>query len=1324
VIQAFLQGAALDTIFSSPQYVTQNVLNGNITYSIANAEILGSPFQPSLVDPTQPNIFAPGGTTITVTGPLGIPVGTLTFDPEGQSGIGSISYSVLTPVPGLVPVPNFPDATITGSQFLASQPITVNNAAGTVSGSINEITIKGVDEDGPFQGTIVTPVAPITIGPGGVTTGPTGQYPLNIEPDGTLDITVDSSGTQVTWAPDGSGTVLGPDGSTLLTLPPGSITGTMQTSDNSFALTLAPNSSGVPGTLSIDGETGNLQLATDGLTESAFPIDYIITPGFYGDTLTETGGSTYTLTSPTGSPAANVTFGASDGSVTATIVQAGLPTCTIAFNDANSGTDFEPEIAANSNGTVAIGENGDLQYLADPGSTTTVTPGQNDAITFASVDPGAGGSTNTYTLSSDGSATDTLEASGTSSTVTLSASFMDDLSDFGSVGGLIGSELAKLLALDSGLGGLGNTFVTAFFSTSGQQVMEELGQHLSGGPGLSAAQVGDQFVDSFGGALFGYAGSQALAALFTDLGLNPALGSTLGNVIGTAFGTTVAQDLAGQLVDASGNAIAFGDAFETNLEGGLEAAGVSLLEELAGINLTQDEELGQSIGGTIGGIVGSFIPGVGTVVGNIVGQVIGTLVGSIFGPPASVGPDANSNLIIGSNGVLSTTPGLQDNGGQSLIPQVEAMANSAASTINGIVGEIGGAILNTGSVQEGANFTEPAIQQIGFAIFSATSEGDYVDGPPSNSFNSNPGVVYTGSPVTEAAEEFTVQFDTDHDPASDAVANGVIRELGTAQIVGGDAWLERAFYAFNFTNITDNTRDFGGPKLGAGPLTTAQLQADLQVASLQESFVTNPVAFAAGEAFAAAVAAANSGSSGTNKQTAFTQIQAQYDAELALATSLQVDPNQTNPGGSQTYLYHRFDEAETIDNADPNSATNDNGSEGTIEFDPSLAASDFAFSESSGNLVLTVTTNPSSDPVADTITVTGFFSSVHDSIGEAKFINTSGATVGTLSAAELAGLGATGGTSATLQAATLGQNVTLVSNSSAGGAEVLSAEQGGTVVLEGGAGNDQLFGGTAANVTLDAGTGDQSLYAWLANTAVLNADSAQSAQLYGGTIWADDPDSAAHVTLDGDTAGTVEEFSESAVGGGNILNADAAGTAVLHAGAGNDTLTDGTGLDTLIAGSGDDTLNRQPVVRLLAAIPANEPRSLAGRHCRSGRGPGRAGRNVRDGLVRHGIAAASSGPMVRSRALLSGNSPRRPKQCRQSAPPRRHRPAAWRSRPGARIDRGSLAPASGGGRLSRQSGTGLEGARPPRGSRDGLPSSPGAQARSGRRFEQPRQFTE
>jgi hypothetical protein len=273
VIQAFLQGAALDTIFSSPQYVTQNVLNGNITYSIANAEILGSPFQPSLVDPTQPNIFAPGGTTITVTGPLGIPVGTLTFDPEGQSGIGSISYSVLTPVPGLVPVPNFPDATITGSQFLASQPITVNNAAGTVSGSINEITIKGVDEDGPFQGTIVTPVAPITIGPGGVTTGPTGQYPLNIEPDGTLDITVDSSGTQVTWAPDGSGTVLGPDGSTLLTLPPGSITGTMQTSDNSFALTLAPNSSGVPGTLSIDGETGNLQLATDGLTESAFPID-------------------------------------------------------------------------------------------------------------------------------------------------------------------------------------------------------------------------------------------------------------------------------------------------------------------------------------------------------------------------------------------------------------------------------------------------------------------------------------------------------------------------------------------------------------------------------------------------------------------------------------------------------------------------------------------------------------------------------------------------------------------------------------------------------------------------------------------------------------------------------------------------------------------------------------------------------------------------------------------------------------------------------------------------------------------------------------------
>ena len=465
--------------------------------------------------------------------------------------------------------------------------------------------------------------------------------------------------------------------------------------------------------------------------------------------------------------------------------------------------------------------------------TTSLTPAQSVSLNFGSLASNpptivsgssgqpvvlintAEGSSYTVGLMSTNGATALVitrtSPSGMVSSATFTSGQAQIFNELGTVGSLAGGDLALLLAGNSRLE---NLATTTFFSTASQLLLQEIYVNHAFNANISASYAEGAFVGSFTEAAGGYIFGEAGSALFKAIGINPAVGEVLGSTLGGAVAEAAYAEIApslGLTTTASTNFLSNVDPYSAAVNIFEAATGLSPDVNLFGGN-PQDVQIGGEIGGLIGTIASFGIP----VVGSVIGQFVGSIVGSLFGPPVSVGPNAENLIGISTDptapGFVVAYQGSDNDAPASLISAVNGLGSLIASTLNAEISATGG---NVSSISD-----EISVRIFKNQFYDAVSPSDGSSNFPN---------------VTARA------FASDYN----AVLNdAVIRQLALTTITGGDAYitgiLHNSLMAYDPNYVAD--------ALSANPETEtiADLNYDLQAGEDYQAYQANPQAFILG----------------------------------------------------------------------------------------------------------------------------------------------------------------------------------------------------------------------------------------------------------------------------------------------------------------------------------------------------------------------------------------------------------------------------------------------------------------------------------------------
>ena len=188
------------------------------------------------------------------------------------------------------------------------------------------------------------------------------------------------------------------------------------------------------------------------------------------------------------------------------------------------------------------------------------------------------------------------------------------------------------------------------------------------------------------------------------------------------------------------------------------------------------DTLGENIGAQIGTIVGNFIPGIGSLFGRIIGGLIGSIFGGVPRSAADVEWDEESGEFIVTN--VWARKGASPKGAEDL-------AGTVKDILNGVLGTIGGELVNADEVQAGTYGTRK-------------SEFTYRDG---NDVVGDPGKHTIDK--TFSGEE----------GSADLITYGLYQAFSDFEIAGGNVLYKRAFFnqiesstasTFDWTALTGN----------------------------------------------------------------------------------------------------------------------------------------------------------------------------------------------------------------------------------------------------------------------------------------------------------------------------------------------------------------------------------------------------------------------------------------------------------------------------------------------------------------------------------------
>ena len=184
-------------------------------------------------------------------------------------------------------------------------------------------------------------------------------------------------------------------------------------------------------------------------------------------------------------------------------------------------------------------------------------------------------------------------------------------------------------------------------------------------------------------------------------------------------------------------------------------AGSYLYQKLIRWNILSENisTSGVAIGATIGATIGSIIPGIGTAIGAFVGTLLGSVVGGLFGDRDF--PRAFGNVIVVNNQFFLTSIAVDDKGNYDI---AYSMGNSAKDSLTMIVGLVGGKVFSIRDFRYGHYLK------------------DYV---------------YRPSDVGLGAYDYPYRFSS----PQDAILAGVIQQVQSVQIEGGDLYVKRILSA-------------------------------------------------------------------------------------------------------------------------------------------------------------------------------------------------------------------------------------------------------------------------------------------------------------------------------------------------------------------------------------------------------------------------------------------------------------------------------------------------------------------------------------------------
>ena len=301
--------------------------------------------------------------------------------------------------------------------------------------------------------------------------------------------------------------------------------------------------------------------------------------------------------------------------------------------------------------------------------------------------------------------------------------FVSGVEFAGEVGGVFGSTLGKHLA---GTNVFAGVLASTALGTITENVFEmvanggvsntlNLGQvnNVVTGGDYSQTDAGQELQQNFQSAAIGAVSSYLTAELIDALGISGfggQLASTVGN---TAINQVLSNIAHNATLGAGEQAINVFDGFGQPVQMFGNAVGSFLGSQLANKILSAETTAGQ-LGGSIGGAVGSIVAtkligsavsnAIGSTLGGIlvpgigalIGTLLGTLIGDLFGKTPRSGADLEYDPETGEFVV-----GHSWKRGKGSRETAEAMAGQVGETLNGVLGLVGGVLMNPEEVTPG-----------------------------------------------------------------------------------------------------------------------------------------------------------------------------------------------------------------------------------------------------------------------------------------------------------------------------------------------------------------------------------------------------------------------------------------------------------------------------------------------------------------------------------------------------------------------------------------------------------------------------------------------
>ena len=338
------------------------------------------------------------------------------------------------------------------------------------------------------------------------------------------------------------------------------------------------------------------------------------------------------------------------------------------------------------------------------------------------------------------------------------------------IGSILGSTLGRQIAGDNQFAQLAvGTLISTLGLNLGQLVDQAfdipLGEFADGTAKEGFSDFGLDLTVAAAGAI----GSYLVGELVSELGLD-GVGGELLNSAGSAVVGQIAENLitgAGPFVDVGGALTGAVGSF----------VGRTLANEVVSFD-TIGGQIGASLGGSAGAVVGAKLIGqllgpafggpVGALIGSFVGTLLGGLIGSLFGGTPRSAADVVWNEATGEFEVANVW---SRKGGSK--QAARDLATSAAEGLNGVLGVIGGDLIDGAAVQAGTY------------------------GMRKKDFTYRPESTRDNHAITERTRD-----------AGELINHGLFQAFDDSdfRIAGGDIYLKRAFY--NSIANTSSPSDF------------------------------------------------------------------------------------------------------------------------------------------------------------------------------------------------------------------------------------------------------------------------------------------------------------------------------------------------------------------------------------------------------------------------------------------------------------------------------------------------------------------------------------